>query len=276
MKKNIAFLGPVGTYTEQAAFSYAPDQIRTPLETIKEVTKSIENGEVDECVLPIENSLGGTIIEVIDYLISSKKTQIKNELMLEIKHCLISKTILQLSEIKVIKSKFEAFQQCKTFIDTYLPKAKLISTSSTAAAVNELIYGENFTVAIGPKRAAQLANLPIVKESIQDKKNNITRFVVLSKNDHEPTKDDKTSIAFEFGSDSPGLIYSTLKPFSDKNINLTKIESRPTGKGLGSYFFLIDFEGHKNEPIISETLKEIKKHMINFKILGSYPKGKLP
>ena len=94
MKKNIAFLGPIGTYTEQAAFSYAPDQIRTPLETIKEVTKSIENGEVDECVLPIENSLGGTIIEVIDYLISSKKTQIKNELMLEIKHCLISKTIL--------------------------------------------------------------------------------------------------------------------------------------------------------------------------------------
>ena len=275
MKKKIGYLGPEWTYTDQASYLYSQTDIRIPYGTIKEVTKSIENGDIDECILPIENSLHGTVIEVIDYLITSKKNLIKNELMLEINHCLIGKNIKDLSKIKVVKSKFEAFQQCKKFIDNFLPNANLIPTASTATAVNELISDDNDTVAIGPERAAELAKIPIIRKSIQDKNNNITRFIVISKSDHIPTKDDKTSIAFEFDKDSPGLIYSSLKPFSDKNINLTKIESRPTGKRLGSYIFLIDFEGHKEEKKISETLSFIKKNTINFKILGSYPKAKI-
>ena len=120
MKKKIGYLGPEGTYTDQASYLYSQTDIRIPYGTIKEVTKSIENGDIDECILPIENSLHGTVIEVIDYLITSKKNLIKNELMLEINHCLIGKNIKDLSKIKVVKSKFEALQQCKKFIDNFL------------------------------------------------------------------------------------------------------------------------------------------------------------
>lgn len=276
MKKIVAFLGPPGTYTDQASHNYAPNHIRVPYPSIKAVTEAMEKGKADECVVPIENSLGGTILEVADHLIQAKKTLIKAEILLRIDHCLIGEEISNLSQIKVVKSKFEAFQQCKDFIDRYLTEAKLVSTSSTATAVNELKNDGKWTVAIGPKRSAELAGIPVIKEHIQDKINNITRFVVLSKRDHEPTGKDKTSIIFEFGSDAPGLIYTALKPFAENNINLTKIESRPTGKSLGSYIFLLDFEGHKTDAKISETIKKLKPHMSKLKILGSYPITHLP
>ncbi|MDP6666355.1 MAG: prephenate dehydratase [Dehalococcoidia bacterium] len=272
MPKKVAFLGPIGTYTDEACFLYAPDAERIPYASLALVTSALENGQVDEAVVPIENSLGGTVIEIVDFLITSDKAQIKREILLSIDHCLITRPGVQLSDIRVVMSKQEALTQCRVFLARELRFAEQISTTSTALAVTDLNEGDDRTAAIGPRRAAELAGLPILADGIQDRKNNVTRFVALAPEGSSPTGNDKTSIAFDFDeSDAPGLIYGAMKPFADAGINLTKIESRPTGEEIGTYIFLLDFEGHIGEGHIQKAIVELKKHTSTFKVMGTYP-----
>ena len=275
MPKTVAFLGPEGTYTDEACYVYAPDENRVPFASLGLVTGALEEGKVHEAVVPIENSLGGTVIEVVDYLITSTKARIKDEILLPIDHCLITRPNVQLSDIRVVMSKQEALTQCRQFLSEKLRYSEQIATTSTALAVTNLKEGEDRTAAIGPRRSAELAGLPILVNGIQDRENNVTRFAVLTTGGDPEKASNKTSIAFDFDSpDAPGLVYGALRPFSDRGINLLKIESRPTGKGMGSYIFLLDFEGHIDTPYVQEAISELKNHTATFKVLGTYPRAK--
>jgi prephenate dehydratase len=275
MPKTVAFLGPEGTYTDEACYFYAPDDERVPFASLGLVTDALEVGSVDEAVVPIENSLGGTVIEVVDYLIGSDKAHIKSEILLPIDHCLITRPGVQLGDIRVVMSKQEALTQCRSFLSTELRYAERIPTTSTALAVTDLKEADDRTAAIGPRRSAELAGLPVLAQGIQDRENNVTRFVVLSTNGDSPAGGDKTSIAFDFDKpDAPGLVFAALSPFAERGINLLKIESRPTGKGMGNYMFLLDFEGHIDDKHVQEAVAELTKHTATFKIFGTYPRAK--
>ena len=274
MSKTVAFLGPEGTYTDEACYFHAPNDERVPFASLGLVTSALEEGKVDEAVVPIENSLGGTVIEVVDYLITSKNAHIIGEILLPIDHCLITRPGVKISDIRVVKSKQEALTQCREFLSNELSLAEQIPTTSTALAVTDLKESDNRTAAIGPRRSAELAGLPILAQGIQDRQNNVTRFAVLSSNSESNTGSDKTSIAFDFDrADAPGLVYGALSPFADRGINLLKIESRPTGKGLGNYIFLLDFEGRINDANVHEAIMELTKHTSTFKVFGSYPRA---
>jgi len=274
MPKKIAFLGPIGTYTDEACFQYAPDAERVPFASLGLVTSALEEGKVDEAVVPIENSLGGTVIEIVDFLITSGRAQIKGEFLLPIDHCLITRPGVKLGDIRVVVSKQEALTQCRQYLARELRFAEQIPATSTALAVIDLNEADDRTAAIGPRRAAELAGLPVLASGIQDRKNNVTRFAVLASSGMPATGSDKTSIAFDFDKpDAPGLVYGAMRPFADRDINLTKIESRPTGKGMGSYIFLVDFEGHLEESRVKQAIDELKKHTETFKVLGTYPRA---
>ena len=275
MSKTVAFLGPEGTYTDEACYVYAPDENRVPFASLGLVTGALEEGKVHEAVVPIENSLGGTVIEVVDYLITSTKARIKDEILLPIDHCLITRPNVQLSDIRVVMSKQEALTQCRQFLSEKLRYSEQIATTSTALAVTNLKEGDDRTAAIGPRRSAELAGLPILVNGIQDRENNVTRFAVLTTGGDPEKASNKTSIAFDFDSpDAPGLVYGALRPFADRGINLLKIESRPTGKGMGSYIFLLDYEGHINAPYVQEAISELKNPTATFKVLGTYPRAR--
>ena len=274
MPKKIAFLGPIGTYTDEASYLYAPSAERVPFASLGLVTSALEEGNVDEAVVPIENSLGGTVIEVVDFLITSKKSQIKGEFLLPIDHCLITRPGVKLSDIRVVVSKQEALTQCRQFLARELRFAEQVPATSTALAVVDLKEDDDRTAAIGPRRAAELAGLPVLAHSIQDRKNNVTRFAVLASSSMPPSGSDKTTIAFDFDkSDAPGLVYGAMRPFADRGINLTKIESRPTGTGMGNYIFLLDLEGHIDEPHVQQAITELQGHTSTFKVLGAYPRA---
>jgi prephenate dehydratase len=275
MPKTVAFLGPEGTYTDEACYLYAPEEHRIPFGSLGLVTSALEEEKVDEAVVPIENSLGGTVIEVVDYLVTSTKARINGEILLPIDHCLITRPGVQLSEIRVVMSKQEALTQCRRFLSENLRYSEQIATTSTALAVTNLKEGDNRTAAIGPRRSAELAGLPVLVNGIQDRENNVTRFAILTSEGKPDKASNKTSIAFDFDSpDAPGLVYGALSPFADRGINLLKIESRPTGKGMGSYIFLLDFEGHINAPHVQEAISTLKNHTATFKVLGTYPRAR--
>ena len=274
MPKKIAFLGPIGTYTDEASYLYAPSAERVPFASLGLVTSALEEGNVDEAVVPIENSLGGTVIEVVDFLIASEKSQIKGEFLLPIDHCLITRPGVKLSDIRVVVSKQEALTQCRQFLARELRFAEQVPATSTALAVVDLKEADDRTAAIGPRRAAELAGLPVLAHGIQDRKNNVTRFAVLASSSMPPSGSDKTMIAFDFDKpDAPGLVYGAMRPFADRGINLTKIESRPTGTGMGNYIFLLDLEGHIDEPHVQQAITELQRHTSTFKVLGAYPRA---
>ena len=274
MPKKIAFLGPIGTYTDEASYLYAPSAERVPFASLGLVTSALEEGNVDEAVVPIENSLAGTVIEVVDFLIASEKSQIKDEFLLPIDHCLITRPGVRLSDIRVVVSKQEALTQCRQFLARELRFAEQVPATSTALAVVDLKEADDRTAAIGPRRAAELAGLPVLAHGIQDRKNNVTRFAVLASSSMPPSGSDKTTIAFDFAKpDAPGLVYGAMRPFADRGINLTKIESRPTGTGMGNYIFLLDLEGHIDDPHVQQAITELQGHTSTFKVLGAYPRA---
>ena len=269
----ISYLGPEGTFTDQACHIYAPeDWERVGFSEMHQVVGALVDGDVDEAIVPIENSVGGAVIDIEDFLVRTSNVQIKGEMLLGIQQCLIAHHGVDLSDIKVVRSKPEALSQCRMFLDVSLPNAVRVGTVSTVEAAHSVRTGPREVAAVGPRRAADLAGLPVIRSGIQDRQNNVTRFVILGHSDHEATGSDKTSIAFSFmNRDTPGQLYMALEPFARRNINLTKIESRPTGEALGNYFFLLDFVGHRTDPEIVETLERLRELAPLVKVLGSYP-----
>ena len=271
----VAYLGPVGTYTEEAAARYAPDAERVPYPTILRAAEAVEHGDTGEAVVPIENSLYGSVTDILDFLITAERTLIRGELLLRIEHCLMALPGVQMADIKTVLAHPQALGQCRKYLAENLPHAQQAAAVSNAAAAAEVKGGSRDAAAIGPKRAASLYGLNILAEGTQDSSANITRFVVLAPRDHERTGRDRTSFCCDL-SDKPGILYRMLRPIAERKINLTKIESRPAGDRLGRYIFLVDVDGHRTDPVVAAALEEVRQMTAMFKVLGSYPRAQLP
>lgn len=271
MSKKIAYLGPRGTFTEEAALTYDSKAQMIPLPSVAAVGAAIKTGMVEEGVVAIENSIEGSVNDTLDLLIEEAGILIFKELVLLIEQHLLVKPGTQINEIKVIFSHPQALAQCRKFIEKCFPKAQLVAALSTTAAVEDMMASDQPAAAIGNKRAAEIYGAQIIAQRVQDRFPNLTRFVVLAKKDNEPSGHDKTSICFSFDEDRPGLLFSVLKVFAERNINLSKIESRPTKEKLGRYHFLIDLTGHCKDELIADTLNKVREHTSFFRVMGSYP-----
>lgn len=262
----ISFLGPKGTFTHEAANMLGGNLI--PYCTIPAVLESVVNDESVYGVVPIENSIEGPVGITLDSLAHKFELKIFDEIIIPINQNLMVNPGTKMEDIEDVYSHSQAIAQCQEFIiGNKIQPHYVVSTANAA----KNIVGHKNKAAIGNSKAAELYGLDIIKPNIQDNDNNETRFVVISKNDHEPTGFDKTSIIFSIYEDKPGGLYDILGIFQKNNINLTKIESRPSKKGLGKYLFFVDFNGHRNDDIIKNIIDQIKDKTYFLKVLGSYP-----
>ena len=272
MAKRIAYLGPQGTFTEDAALLHDKTAQLIPFPSIPAVAVAVASGMAEEGVVAIENSLEGSVTDTLDLLIHESGVFIRKELVLPIEHYLLVKPGTEAGEVKVLYSHPQALGQCRNVIERCFPKVNVVAALSNAAAVEEMMDSTHSAAAIGTRRAAELYGAEILARGIQDKASNVTRFVVLALTDHPPTGSDKTSLCFSFADDRPGVLCEVLQKFAERNINLAKIESRPSKESLGRYIFLIDIEGHHDDSLVSEVLKQVREVTALFKVFGSYPR----
>ena len=276
--KSISYLGPEGSYCEQATIDIYRNEKLFPIHTIPAVIESVQDGITDYGVVPIENSIEGSVTVTLDALIHDYDVNINSEILLNISHSLITNGIKNPKDILKIYSHPQALAQCRIYISKNLPQAELINASSTSAALSELQPESQYSAAIAHSRnAIKHNNLHVIEEDIQDEENNITRFAVLGKEVTKPSNNDKTSFCFDFSDiDKSGQLISVLKLFSDQNINITKIESRPSKKELGKYIFWMDIIGHSEEIKLKKIFTHINTLTSKFKIIGSYPISNKP
>jgi prephenate dehydratase len=278
MTTEVFYLGPPGTFGEQAALTYlktsGQDLTTTPLPSHDRVIEATDRDPDAYGVVAIENSLGGGVNEVIDAILAAKDLSVCAEVVIPIEHELIAAPGTRLDGVLVVMSHPQALAQCHGFLQANLPDARLDASLSTVAAVQEALRTPG-AAAIAARRAADLHGGEILASGIQDEHNDKTRFFVLGHADAPPTGDDKTSIAFNVA-DKPGSLVSVMRHLSDRGLNLTRIESRPSREELGKYVFLIDFQGHRTDPPASEALEAMKASGAVFlpsgAPLGSYPR----
>lgn len=268
----LAYLGPPGTFGEEAALAYARDAELIPCPSHAAVAKAVERGEADEGVMAIENLLSGSVAETLDILIHDTGLRIQHELLVPVVHNLVARAGIDAARIEVIYSHPAAFAQCRSYIEQALPNAQLEPALSTAHAVELAMTTETPAGAISTARAAELGGAAIITPSIQDSDLNVTRFVVVGHGEQPPTGRDRTSIAFTFPDDRPGLVARVMNAFAERDINCSKFESRPTRETFGEYVFLIDFEGHQEDPRCREVLEAIRPMCETLKVFGSYPR----
>ncbi len=272
MAKRIAYLGPQGTFTEDAALLHDKTAQLIPFPSIPAVAVAVASGMAEEGVVAIENSLEGSVTDTLDLLIHESGVFIRKELVLPIEHYLLVKQGTEAGSVKVLYAHPQALGQCRNVIERCFPKVNVVAALSNAAAVEEMMVSTHPAAAIGTRRAAEIYDAEILARGIQDKTSNVTRFVVLALTDHPPTGADKTSLCFSFSDDRPGVLCEVLQKFAERNINLAKIESRPSKESLGRYIFLIDIEGHHDDSLVSEVLKQVREVTSLFKVFGSYPR----
>jgi len=276
MTDRIGYLGPAGTYTEQAALLYAPDAELQPYPTISAVGDAVAADELDSGVVPIENSLEGSVTFTLDLLIAQSGLSIRNEVVIPIDHCLVAPPGVSAESVEVIYSHPQALAQCRAHLGAHFPTVAREASLSTVAAVVDMLGSRSPAAAICPQRATEIYDVRVLARSIQDNPANQTRFVALAHDDHSPTGHDRTSICFAFAVDRPGSLYRAIGEFAERNINLVKIESRPTKQELGRYIFLIDCDGHREEPEVAAALQGLREFADVVKILGSYPHWESP
>ena len=265
----IAYLGPEATFTHIAAkrkFGKSLDYVECS--SIADVFTEVERGRADYGVVPIENSTEGAVNHTLDMFIDSE-LKICSEMYLPIQHNLLSKHG-KISAVKRVYSHKQVFAQCRKWLEKNLPNAKLTPCASTTQAAMLVASGKG-GAAIASKVAADEYKLKVLARSIEDLAHNITRFLIIGSQEIALTKNDKTSIVFSM-KDKAGALHDVLVPFKKSNINLTKIESRPSKKKAWKYYFFVDMEGHKNSSCVQKALKALGKECLFVKILGSYPK----
>jgi len=267
---SIAYLGPKGSFTEIAAMKFLNGaNVRyIPKPTIREVFRSVESGDVDMGVVPIENSIEGSVNITLDLLLDTP-LKIYGEVELRVDHCLLVSPGSTIEDIRVIFSHPQAIAQCRAFLETVIPHAEIVEVNSTSKAA-EIVRNLRGAAAIASEHTASIYGLEVLAKSIQDYHDNYTRFIVLSLNEHPPTGFDKTSLIFSVPN-KPGALYNALEPFALKNVNLTKIESRPTRGKPWDYVFYMDMEGHKLDGNVKEAISELEARASFLKVLGSYP-----
>ena len=275
MVKRLSYLGPAGTYSEQAAVLYDSQAELVPFPSIPAVCRAVSDGVADEGIVPIENSIEGSVVYTLDYLIGESDLSIFDEVVLPIDHCLMIRPGANPRDVRTIYSHPQSLAQCRRFLEDNFPGAEPMASLSNSAAVSHMMESAATAAAIAPQRAAELYGAEIIERGIQDVTNNATRFVLLGWQDHAPTGDDKTSLCFTFTEDAPGSLYSALGVFATRNINLVKIESRPTKESLGRYNFLVDCEGHRENDLLKEALSALQEQVSELKVFGSYPRWKM-
>jgi prephenate dehydratase len=264
----IGVLGPAGSYSERAARLWRPEADLVYFGDFEDVLKAAEAGEVDVGIVPLENSLEGAVGLTMDLLLRMPLC-IGGEVNLPIRHCLVGRGD---GEVKVILSHPQALAQCRQYLKQNYPYAEVRSTGSTSHAAR-LAQEFSEMAAIAGSDTAKRYNLRIIARDIQDGSENVTRFAVVGKEKQPATGRDKTSLAIYLERDRPGALCAILREFALRSINLTRIESRPSRRGLGDYYFYIDIEGHTSDPAIMETLDAIKDKAAMVKVLGSYPRA---
>ncbi|MEN6573524.1 prephenate dehydratase [Methanobacterium aggregans] len=262
----MGFFGPSGTFTEKAASRLGGELLG--FESILEVLEAVEKGKVHAGVVPIENSIEGPVCVTLDLLVHEYDLKIRNEITIPISHNLLLNPEAEIEDINVIYSHIQALSQCRKFTESL---GVDVHTAPSTSAAAKLVVGEKNAGAIGTEKAAEIYGLKIAARNIQDYPNNVTRFVVVALEDSPRTGNDKTSLVFSMLEDKPGGLHHVLGEFARRNINLTKIESRPSKEKLGSYLFFVDFEGHRSDPEIENVLNIIRSNVGYIKILGSYP-----
>lgn len=264
----VAFLGPQSTFTHVAAMEqFGLSAQLVSQKSIPSVFEEVERGRAHYGVVPVENSTEGVVNHTLDMFISSE-LQVIAEILLEISHDLLSKTG-KLELVGKVVSHPQALAQCRHWLDENLPETPQVDLNSTAAAAQMAAEDES-VAAIASHAAARQYGLQVVKGKIEDNSNNFTRFLVIGRKTPEPSGRDKTSIMFSVR-DEPGILYKMLEPFSKRDINLVKIESRPMKQKAWEYIFFLDLVGHVEDEPITAAIEELRGYCHFLKILGSYP-----
>lgn len=263
---SVSYLGPRGTYSEEAAVKLFGSTVSLhPEDSISSVVRAVEAGTSELAVIPIENSTEGAVRET-HRLLFNTNSRIVSEITLPVVHCLLSKET-DLSDIKLVYAHPQALGQCKTWLATHLPNAKQVPSSSNSAAA-ELASKESLSAAIASKNAAEIYGLNTVEVGINDQPGNKTRFITLGSFPTNPTGNDKTSIICVLN-DRPGVLHELLGILADAKISMTRLESQPHENG--QYAFFIDFTGHKDDKNVGAVIAEVDKLTRICKVLGSYP-----
>lgn len=272
----LAYLGPPGTFTEEALLSMASaaDADVVPMQTIPAVVRAVRDGDVEAGLVPIENSIEGSVNLTLDTLAfdTDDTIQIRSEVVRPIRHALLGAAGAALGDITDVVSHPHATAQCRLYLERALPGATVHAANSTAEAAREAAARGRGWAAIGTSLAAELHGVTVLEENVEDRAENATRFVLVGKDRVPPTGDDKTSAVCFIEKDRPGSLLAILHEFSDRQINLTKLESRPTKERLGEYCFFIDMEGHADEPPVRYAIESLRTKILEVKVLGSYPR----
>ena len=266
----VAYFGPKATFTHLASmkkFGFFANYI--PANSIREVFAEVERGRADYGVVPIENSTEGVVNYTLD-MFAESNLKITAEILQEVGLHLLSLTG-EIEDIKCVYSHPQPIAQCRTWIESNLPNMPVVEVSSTARAA-EMCVDDPSAAAIASELAAQLYGLKVIKSHIEDYTNNFTRFLVIARNQVEKSGKDKTSIMFSI-KDRVGALYNVLKTFSENDINLTKIESRPSRKKAWDYVFFVDLQGHIEDEKVRMALEKLEPQCMFLKVLGSYPVG---
>ncbi len=266
----VAFLGPKATFSHLATMQhFGLSAELVPLKSIPAVFEEVEKGKAIYGVVPVENSTEGVISHTLDMFVDSN-LKITAEIMLEVHHDLLSRTG-RIEDIKKIYSHAQPIAQCRQWLDSNMPGVPVVDVASTAVAA-QIVSDDYSAAAIASELAATLYDLKVVRSRIEDQVNNFTRFLIISKTGCERSGNDKTSLLFSV-KDEPGILCRMLEPFAKRNINLSKIESRPYKSKAWEYIFFVDLFGHIADPGIEEAIKELKECCQFIKILGSYPRS---
>lgn len=240
--------------------------------TLEQVVLAVAEGQATAGFVPIENSLAGAVISVVDLLIHKVNLLIEGEIVLPIHHCLLGKKGTELVQVKKVFSHPQALAQCQQFLATALPEAELWPVESTGkAAVLAAQVQEEGVAAIGTRLAGQLNNLAVLATKIEDSSDNRTRFIMLGQRMPPGTGHDRTSLALT-PTDGPGGLHLVLGAFAVCSVNVIKVESRPAKNGLGNCIFWLDIQGHRRDPLVAQALAVVKSQCNFFKFLGSYPR----
>lgn len=268
MSQLIGVLGPEGTFSEKAARRLSPGAEIRYFRDFEEVIAAVEEGAVEAGVVPLENSLEGSVGQTLDALLR-RKVEISGEINLQVRHCLLGRG--EAGGVKVILSHPQALAQCRGYLKRRFPEAELRTTGSTSHAAK--LAGEfSEMAAIADAETAERYGLSVIERDVQDSDQNVTRFVVVGREAPAPTGRDKTSLALYLERAEPGALWEVLGEFAKRRINLTRIESRPSKRALGDYYFFIDLEGHATDPPVAEALARIRERAAVTKVLGSYPR----
>jgi chorismate mutase/prephenate dehydratase len=266
----VAYLGPQGTFSQQAAFKHFGHAVKDiPVPAIPEIFQAVETGHCQFGVVPVENSTEGVIAHTLDRFMDSP-LQICGEVEIRVHQNLLGK-MDGLAQIDEVFSHQQSLAQCRQWLNSYLPGVPVTAVSSNAEAARLVSVNKN-KAAIAGLMAAELYDLNVIEKNIEDEANNTTRFIVIGRQQPASTGSDKTSILVSTGNQA-GALYRILGPFAEYGISMAHIESRPSRQGLWSYVFFIDIEGHRDDPDVAKALNVLQSNVKMLKILGSYPKA---